>query len=148
MVCLFCGYYFTNICMSHWSSSYDFAFVDAENQMYSEYFELLLQLVMFLVILHEHKHKFSATSFSKNFCNKKNNFWLLYVLLSWESFSYLDFSFSYVRVTISFLFHTIVNHEIYYTLVLNCQSIINQWSMVHNEAWFTILTLIRHIVLI
>ncbi|CAL9205733.1 unnamed protein product [Musa hybrid cultivar] len=36
------------------SCSYDFAFVDAEKRMYSEYFELLLQLVMFcVVVLHK-----------------------------------------------------------------------------------------------
>ncbi|CAL9081176.1 unnamed protein product [Musa textilis] len=32
------------------SCSFDFAFVDAEKRMYSEYFELLLQLVMFCVV--------------------------------------------------------------------------------------------------
>lgn len=31
--------------------SFDFAFVDAEKRMYSEYFELLLQLVMFCVVV-------------------------------------------------------------------------------------------------
>ncbi|CAL9767512.1 unnamed protein product [Musa acuminata subsp. burmannicoides] len=36
------------------SCSFDFAFVDAEKRMYSEYFELLLQLVMFcVVVLHK-----------------------------------------------------------------------------------------------